>query len=64
MLHKVSQTLCKRTVLSLSPCSINVPLANLASEKCSESVGQLEGREGGREKKEQKKTSWVSVLAF
>lgn len=46
MPHKVSRTLCKRTVLSLSPHSINVLLANLVSEKCSESVGHKEGREG------------------
>lgn len=46
-LHKASRTLCKRTVPSLSLHSINVLLANLASEKCSGSVGHNEGREVG-----------------
>lgn len=50
MLHTASQTLCKRTVLSLSPHSIDVPLANPVSVKCSESVGHKEGREGEQKK--------------
>lgn len=43
-LHKVSQTLCKRTAPSSSPCLINVLLANLVSEKCSESVEREQGQ--------------------
>lgn len=52
MLHTVSQTLCKRTVPSLSLHSINVLLANLVSEKCSESVGCQDGRERKRAEEE------------
>lgn len=55
MLHMVSQTLCKRTALSLSPHLVNVPPANLVFEKCSESV---EYRGGRKEKK--KNTYWFN----
>ena len=50
MLHMASQTLCKRTVPSFSGHSIDVPPANPVSEKCSESVGHKEGREGEQKK--------------
>lgn len=38
MMHRENLPPCKKNVPSLSPCSVNVLLASLASEKYSESV--------------------------
>lgn len=64
MLHKVSRTLCKRTVPSLCLHSINVLLANLVSEKCSGSWWKKRRKRetDGRREREREKNK--SVLPF